>query len=154
MSNSNIALARSLVKNTSKFFTDVAGATSKIIDVAPKITGRGDLLELEDIEVIINSILVGITTIKGTYPFDPEFGLGLQLYLFEPLDDITIREIESEIYSFIRKYEPNTNATVQASATRDPNSILIKIIVEYKGETRTRKLILNDTLLKSPEELD
>lgn len=154
MSNSNITRATSLVKNTSKFFTDVAGAASKLIDVAPKITGAGDLQELEEIEVLINSILVGITTIRGTYPFDPEFGVGLQLYLFEPLDDITLREVESEIYAFIRRYEPDAEASVKASATRDPNSILIKIIVEYKGETRTKKILLNDTLLKSAEDLD
>jgi len=48
-----------------------------------------------------------LLTRKGSRYFLPDFGTNLYQYIFEPLDEITLGKIESEIQDAVEKYIPN-----------------------------------------------
>lgn len=82
----------------------------------------GDILPLRDIEAVKGSIRNILNTRPGEKPFDPEFGCGLQDYLFEPNDTITRYQIAQEIERSLGRFEPRIKVTeIEVSATSDEN---------------------------------
>ena len=55
---------------------------------------------------IKNSLVNLFNTTPGEKILNPEFGLNLKRFLFEPLTDLTARIIGETIYEGISKYEP------------------------------------------------
>ena len=66
--------------------------------------GFDNPLMYEDMEALAQTIRNIILVEKGTYPNTPDFGVGINNYLFEILDSITISEISTEIQRQIAKY--------------------------------------------------
>lgn len=59
-----------------------------------------------DVDAIKNSIRNIFNTRKGDRILEPEFGVSLEKYLFEPLTDEIARNIGSEIERGISQFEP------------------------------------------------
>jgi len=60
-----------------------------IVDMDNKIGPSGDFNSLYDIEVLLTRFIKYISIPKGTYPFNPNVGNAIHLYIHEPQDDIT-----------------------------------------------------------------
>ncbi len=135
--------------NTTRFMRDIPGSVSKIRDVDSRISSSGDLVELEDIDALLHSIVIALTTVRGTYPFSPQFGLGIQRYIFELNDPDTANKIKIEVYNTIQKYEPRAKADVDVSFFSDLRGILLDIKLEFKGQTRHTQVALDDRLIKT-----
>ena len=58
-------------------------------------------------EEIKNNLIHLLLTRKGSRYFLPDFGTRLYEYIFEPLDNPTFNDIESEIKDSVLKYIPN-----------------------------------------------
>ena len=72
---------------------------------------KKDLLLDINLEAIKNSIVNIFNTIPGSKILNPEFGLNLNQYLFEPLNEETAKNIGEAIYSTLVLYEPRINVT-------------------------------------------
>lgn len=77
----------------------------------------------EEGESLAQNIRNIILTEKGTYPNTPDFGVGINRYLFEILDGNTISRISSEINDQISKFIVS-------------DSVEINVIVERINENR------------------
>lgn len=139
-------------KSSNDFFNNVAGSTSTLKDVDSVIGADGDLKELKDIDVLIRSIYVALTTVKGTYPFNPAFGLGLHKYLFELSDDITLEYLTREVKNTVSTFEPRAVVKTDIYFSTNRKSIVIDMELEYNKETRKKKIVIDENIIKSGSE--
>jgi len=96
------------------------------IEVDPA-TGRIKQAQYED--DIAEAIRIIIWTARGERVMRPDFGCGIERYLFEGADDTTLRLIETEILDAIRMWEPRVE-NVEVSIERDarvPEKLLIHV---------------------------
>lgn len=113
-----------------------------------KITPTGDLEELRGINAVIKNIQRLLFIEKGTYPFDPEVGLGIHRYLFEPADERTKESIESDIARVVRTYEPRASADVNVTFFKNIKGFNINMFIKYEGQEKTVSINVDESLLK------
>lgn len=58
-------------------------------------------------EAFTSNLLFLLMTKKGEYFYNPDFGTNLLKHIFEPSDDITIKDIQNELNDDVTKYIPN-----------------------------------------------
>ena len=76
-----------------------------------KDENQHDFLELVDINSIKNGIRNILTWKKGQRVLNPEFGNTLYEFLYEPINDITAKNIGVEINKLFQKWEPRVRIT-------------------------------------------
>lgn len=80
------------------------------------------------IKVVKDSILLIITTTKGSRPFDPNFGCDLNKALFENMNPLTVDTLSKNINEAIRNYEPRVKQlSVEVTPLYDENAIIVSI---------------------------
>ena len=94
----------------------------------------------ENTEAINNSIKNILLTKKGTLPGDPEFGSGIWNVIFEPMDGLTLKLVDSYVRECLARYEPRVLVnTVDVEEVPEFNSLNILLDFEYidkkTGET-------------------
>ena len=90
---------------TQKYFdTKVVGTSKLVRDILPFLDSSGDFLEVNGKDVIASQIRNLLMTPLGLYPFDPEYGTLLYKQLFEPIDQITEKQIYYEVRERVLKY--------------------------------------------------
>lgn len=78
----------------------------------------------------IELLLHVLFTIKGTYPSDPEYGIGLQLYEYEFIDDV-INDLQEQIELQRRSYLPDipiSNVKLEKTTLIDGKTALLVYI--------------------------
>jgi phage baseplate assembly protein W len=95
-----------IISNTERRFntSTVAGADNAF-DFIDKNGPDGDFRRIEGVAVLINSIRNLLTTPRGSYPFDPEYGSDLYKKVFEPADKTTEEEIQIESVDRIKIFD-------------------------------------------------
>jgi len=108
-----------------------SGPVPILIDTNNYVPG---LVEVNDHRNLIRASLQRILgTSKGERVMQPEFGNNLKRMLFEPLDEIIIEDLRSEIYNIISKQEPRiTVRDVYFDIDYDNHTIIIMISFYYK----------------------
>jgi phage baseplate assembly protein W len=87
-----------------------------------------DIVNSYDYDAIKNSIISIFTTIPGQKILNPFFGLNLVQYLFEPVNEITAKNIAADIEYGINTFEPRItlrNIEVAYSEERQIYNILL-----------------------------
>ncbi len=102
-------------------------------------TGRIRQSEYED--DIAEAIRIIIWTSKGERIMRPAFGSGIERYIFEGTDDMTLRLIESEIEEAVRVWEPRVH-NIAVRVERDP-SLAEKLNIHVQYEVRTTNNLFN-----------
>ncbi|MBM7568283.1 GPW/gp25 family protein [Paenibacillus sacheonensis] len=102
-------------------------------------TGRIKQSEHED--NIAEAIRTIIWTSKGERLMRPDFGCGIDRYLFETNDDTTLRLVEAEVEEAIRMWEPRVHE-IEVLAERDANDES-KLLLHVKYEVRTTNNLFN-----------
>jgi len=92
------------------------------------------LMEVNDHRNLIRASIQRILgTSKGERVMQPEFGNSLKRMLFEPLDEIIIQDLKSEIYDIINIQEPRVAVkNVDFNIDYDNHVIAIQISFYYK----------------------
>lgn len=72
-----------------------------------ELTGRIKSVEFD--EDIAEAIKIIIWTIKGERIMRPDYGSGIEQFLFENNDAVTLQLIENEVLSAIVKFEPRVH---------------------------------------------
>ena len=87
-----------------------------------------DVSEVSDIQAVKRSIrnLVLLNTYEK--PFHPEISSGIQQYLFDPMNDVSVKLIEKSVETIIQKYEPRVDLVgVVAEPDYDRNSYTVTV---------------------------
>lgn len=103
----------------------------------------GDVRPVKDDEAIKNSIRNIILTRRGEKPFNPDFGCGMEAYLFEPADAITKLKIGREIEFSISRLEPRVKLTeIRVVDNPDNNAYNITVVGSIVNSQREINLDL------------
>ncbi|CAG7638778.1 hypothetical protein PAESOLCIP111_03976 [Paenibacillus solanacearum] len=90
---------------------------------------------------IAEAIRIIIWTAKGERLMRPEFGCGIDRFLFEGSDDTTLRLIEAEIEEAIRLWEPRVHE-IEVRAERDAAKVE-KLLIQVQYKVRTTNNLFN-----------
>jgi phage baseplate assembly protein W len=103
----------------------------------------GDIMPIKDNACIKNSIKNLIMTNIYGRPFNSLVGVGIEDYIFEKLDTITMSTIIVEIKRVVLKYEPRVS-DLKVAIRPDGNTvhILVIFLVVVTNETETVSLTL------------
>lgn len=153
MSNINLSTlgGGSYGENTHKY-KDIA----LDVEVETNVLSRGlfrssnvtDIKDSKDEAAIQNSILNIFNTNPGEKLLDPEFGLALKRYLFDPLSEDIAQNIGQLIMDSLARYEPRITVTsVSVIPDFDQNQYIIALYItipvlnisnaRYNGELNT-----------------
>ena len=85
-------------------------------------------------EMVSQNLKMLVLTAPGERIMDPEYGIGIRNYLFEPNHELTYQEIETRIISQVNKYMPfievkTTMFGPDEIEHGDPN--LLKLQIKY-----------------------
>jgi len=102
---------------------------STYIDISDNLNNTNDNLDKGD-KAIENSLRNILHTQIGTSPGNPEFGCNLYKYLFEILDPLTSKLIETEVRYAIQRFEPRIRINdIIVSEDIDYNKL--KVLINY-----------------------
>ena len=110
-----------------------------------KVT-KTDIRHSVDEGAIMNSIKNIFNTIPGEKVLNPEFGLNLAQWLFEPVTEFRAKEIGEAIFNGVTKYEPRVNmksVTVIADAENSQYQIKLAITIPQLNISKELPAILN-----------
>ena len=117
-----------------KFKDTSIGSSGRVMDFTPKINPSGDFSKIYDINAVLNSWINILSTPKGSYDHDPEFGCNLYLLLFEPADDDTKNAIESEILTSLSTYDNRAKIEkIDISFLRNKKGFSVSVMANYYG---------------------
>lgn len=66
----------------------------------------GDIVAIKEETAVKNALINLLRSPVGNRPFDPDYGVNLQRYLFEPADALTENEINEDLAYAIKTFEP------------------------------------------------
>ena len=108
-----------------------------------------DITLLADEEAIRNSIVNLFSTMPGQKILNPEYGLNLQRFVFEPITDTNARIMGQVILDGIRKYEPRVSVqNVDIKKFEDDNSYGISFSIVFPALSN-KKINLSGLLDRS-----
>lgn len=111
-----------------------------------KTLTKGDIVPLEDIDAVKNSVRNLILSNNYDRPFQPYLGSNIKALLFEPADMFTIYALTSTIKNMLKYYEPRIDqVTVNADFDEDRNAYNItlgfRVITQNKPVDMTVRLV-------------
>lgn len=144
-------ITSSLKTNNSleKFKKLIPGKKNVPRDIDSKLSPKGDFEELEGIDVIIKGITTILLTSKGTYVFDPEFGLGLHRYIFEPADEVTKNSIENEVRDALKRYEGRVQTNFRVVFLNNKKGFRLDLSIKYQGSYKKVHITFDESLLRT-----
>jgi len=143
-----------MASNLDKFLRSGVGASGRLSDYSDTLSARGDFMRLEDLNVLLTSWNNILYTSKGSVDHDPEFGVDIYRYLFEPFDSFLIDGIKGEIYSALSRYDDR--ATIQSidisMISGDRKGLSISISFKLSGQTANMSTTIDqNTYLKGTQ---
>lgn len=114
------------------------------------LNSAGLFKEYSDTDAIILAIRNIILSKPGNYPLTPALGCYIQQYQFDILDDVTIKNVQSDINKQISQYIPNSsNVEVKVEKVYDENTdkyaLGIYIGASFSGVYREMGLLVTKT---------
>jgi len=115
-------------------------------DVSKKgqdLLGTKDIPLLKNEQAVKESVLNLLSTEIGSRPMHPDYGINLNRYLFEPIDDITSDLIAYDIQRGLEVYEPRiNNVNVEVIPTEEENSytIYLSFNIVYSNSNETLEI--------------
>ncbi len=128
-----------------RFSKTQLGNESYIIDYISTINPSGDFTKIEKINVILKSWFNILITPKRTVDHDPEFGCGIQRYIFKQVDGFTSNEIKDEIIYSLNRYDNRASIEkIIVEVLPNKKGFYIEIHVDYEGETSSLGFTLDE----------
>jgi len=107
------------------------------IDIPNKLKGSEPV---KNDKAITNALKNIISTPKGTVPGHPEFGCGMDQYIFETIDPMVKESIKAEILYAVGRWEPRVKITeIEVIDDPDYNRILIKMKYNILSDVKSNE---------------
>lgn len=123
---------------------DEADLYGRSIAFPPRVGPNGKMLWSEGELNVRESICIILRTRPGERLLRPDFGCGLDRYLYEPNDVATLRLIQEEVKRAITRWEPRVrldDVRVEADP-QDPRAVSIIIVYTLVATRRRERLNL------------
>lgn len=92
---------------------------------------KGFLSTVADKKLVLDDLTALLLTSPGERINNPDFGVGLERYLFEPNDDVLVDIIRKAIVSQVNKYLPIVNI-ISIGFTQNDNILRCKLVFTIK----------------------
>jgi phage baseplate assembly protein W len=103
---------KGIIANTEHTFNQsTLGGSGTPFDYIDRNAPDGDFRRIAGVAVLVNSIRNLLSTPRGSYPFDPEYGSNLYQMVFEPADRTTEESIKFETVDRIKFYDDRVKIT-------------------------------------------
>jgi len=132
-----------------RFLTNRPGSEEEIKSMGNTITQSGDFQKLTGIDTIIKSISNLLLIPQKSYIFDPDFGVGLYKYIFEPCDTVTKNDIEVEVGNALSIYENRVNVNFEVLFFRNRKGFRINLYLEYGDENAKVNVDIDESMLRT-----
>ena len=107
------------------------------------LTGKFLRLNQNDKEELKSKLALLITTQRGQRLFNPDFGINIEQFLFQPMDDQTYNAIRDEISSNVTRYIPSLKIeSIQTDVSESQK--LVGLQIRYS---------ISDGVIKQTDEL-
>lgn len=107
------------------------------------LTGKFLRLNQNDKEELKSKLALLITTQRGQRLFNPDFGINIEQFLFQPMDDQTYNAIRDEITSNVTRFIPSLKIeSIQTDVSESQK--LVGIQIRYS---------ISDGIIKQNDEL-
>lgn len=104
-----------------------------ISKIGRDLVGKKDITLLTNERAVNESLLNLLGTEPGQRLMNPEFGCGLESFLFEPLDPITAIFIKQAIENAIERFEPRIDQyQVTVTPNEDDQQYTVDVIYNIK----------------------
>lgn len=130
------------------FYRAVPGRIYELQDITQKIADSGDWKQIAGMDVLVTHLLNLLNIGRATYLMDPEFGLGLYRYLFEPVDATTQRAIEAEVAHAISQVTTSASISYEVGFFTDRKGFRIDITIDYQGKKKDLSVNITDSVLR------
>ena len=90
------------------------------------------LIEFDTIKSVLQNIQVILTTIKGSDPHRPEFGLDIAAFQDKPLTALDKGKVKAEVVEAIETWEPRAKVS-QIDITYTKNGLLARLTIDIEG---------------------
>lgn len=100
----------------------------------PTIGSNGDFKCSQDIEVILQSIFVILNTPKGSRIWQPDFGCDLKSFLWDLLDDETLKQMEGAVENALAQWEPRISVKMVEVTKIDDVSKAVNVDINFSYE--------------------
>lgn len=148
MSDENVMYAEGYERFLQKII-DKHTNIARLVD--SNISVVGDLTEYHDIDAIVKSLLRHLLLTRRTYIMDPELGIGLYKYIFEPADAVTKNQIERELRILVQN-ETRAEVTYTVEFYKNMRGFKVNIFVKYKERQKSVAISFDESLLKTVSE--
>ena len=147
-------------KSTQKYFdTNTVGSNNIIREILPILDANGDFLEVKGKDAIATQIRSLLMTPLGLYPFDPEYGTLLYKQLFQPIDEVTEKQIYYEVRERVLKYVDGVDV-LSVSLEWDKSHKTCRVDVYYyitESQNKTKlsveiQNLINDEMYSSDDD--
>jgi phage baseplate assembly protein W len=107
------------------------------------VDGRGRIALTDGEEVLIRSINLILGTVKGERRMRPQFGSGVQQYMFEPNNEATFDVVRHEVMESLGRWEPRITVqdVVVGPDPVDAHKMLIQLTYVIKATNDRRNLV-------------
>jgi phage baseplate assembly protein W len=113
------------------------------------LVGNRDLPLLTNEQAVKESIYNILLTEVGTKIMDPQYGINLERYLFQPIDGFSSEAMQYDIYHGIRRFEDRiSNLVVTVVPFEDESSYWITIDFEVVFSNTTQTLKVDFTKIR------
>jgi phage baseplate assembly protein W len=101
---------------------------------------KNGLFKMNDVtkDALTSNLLLLLLTERGERYYEPEYGINIRRYIFEPNDGLTQSDIEQEIRESVKRFIPQLSIssveiiTSQDEGGEDLNDNQINMIVDFK----------------------
>lgn len=131
--NSTVTIHGSIGSQVIK--NDPKGKKNKVYGLGFPIGSRlngGFFQKRSGLDLVKGNIRQLLQTEKGERVMLPNYGCNLRQYLFQPLDEITFREMKHEILSSLSKYSRGTEVLRLRIFPSEDNRINVSLIIRIK----------------------
>lgn len=105
----------------------------QIQEIFPYINKDNDFEKKYDSDAILGNIINIMYISKYTYPFDPDYGIEIEKYIFEYNDKINAEILTKIINDYIKTKEPRGNVEVSFNIKREDKILEVYITVSDKS---------------------
>lgn len=121
---------------------DIADLYGRSVAFPPRVDANGQLAWSAGEPNVRESIAIILRTRPGERLLRPDFGCGLDRYLFEPNSTTSLRLIQEEVKRALTRWEPRITLDDVAVATdqADPRAVNITIVYTLVATGRRERL--------------
>lgn len=118
----------------------------------PRVDGSGAVVEAVYEDDVREAILIIVGTNPGERVMRPDFGAGLDRFLFEPVNPTTIARLQRQVREALITWEPRIDVedVIVTPQGTPPNVLLVELVYRVRATNALENLVYPFYLREGP----